>query len=124
MDNETAQVLYALGGKIEQYGGELAKIAAKQASVRITQNLLLICTMAFAVLVIYKLYKRYQQEAAKTGDYSTQNNADILRVLLAGSYILALFFAYVCISDILQWYFNPDYAAIQEMVNLAQSLKN
>lgn len=124
MDNQTADLLKQLASKLGTTAQNLWNILLHQAPISATIGLIISAILIIFPIVLYKVHLRLLKE---DGDrYSGYENNDaypIIMGILAFGALVGIIFVVCNIENILNGYFNPQYWALEKILDTLKSSK-
>lgn len=124
MNENTAKLIESLAQKLGTTSEYLWGVLLKQAYVAATVTLIqTILTIAFGV-VLYKLHKKFSKKrSTNNSSYSNslyyKHEEALVIPMIIGALIWTIFFiaAFLCFGDIINGYFNPEYWALEQVLD-------
>ncbi len=124
MNNQTAELLKTLAGKLGTTSELLWNILLKQAHISATIQLLQTILVILFALILYKKHLKFSKETEKDNSIY-YNNEGIVICMIISSIIcgILLIVVFICLSDIFNGYFNPQYWALEKILDTMRSSK-
>lgn len=112
--NSTTELIEQLGMKLELYGGNLFEIAIQQRNVFMAEWILILILFITFTVICMRI-KKYLVD-----NQSNLSKDDIGAIFgICGGLAIPITLIFLLkTSDMIQWVFNPEYAAIQEILSL------
>lgn len=119
MNENTAKLLEQLAQKLGTTSEYLWKVLLKQAPIDATVNLIQIMLIMLFGLVLYKIHRRLMKEDANndTGYYKYEEMAAIPMIIGGVVFAIMFIWAFCCIGDVVNGYFNPEYWALNKVLS-------
>jgi hypothetical protein len=120
--SETTKLIEQIANKLGTTTEYLWGVLVKQAPIQSTITLFQIALVCVFGHILFKIHKRLMQE--KKYGWVMESGYEQFSTaipLMSIAFIIFLFFgisAFFCIADVFNGYFNPEYWALQQILNL------
>lgn len=119
MNEQTTKLIEQLAQKLGTTTEYLWTILLKQAHISASITLVYLVLIIIFGIILYKLHK-YFLEKDEHGDTRYENGADLFMIILLTFYLIMFIVCLICIPNIINGFFNPEYWALNEILNTLQ----
>jgi len=119
MNENTTKLIEQLAQKLGTTSEYLWGVLLKQAPIDATINLIQIIIVLLFGWILYKIYKKIIKNTDSTNSYYSKYEEATSVPMAMGLLVFAilLIYAFSCIGDVINGYFNPEYWALDRIIN-------
>lgn len=129
MNENTAKLLEQLANKMGTTSEYLWNILLRQASIDATITLIQYALLAIAGIALYKIHLRLSKPIKSDtygSDWDSYSDNDFYGVIMVASlivYSILIIAAFFCVGSVINGYFNPEYWALDRLLDAVKSSK-
>lgn len=123
MNDNTAKLIEQLAQKLGTTSEYLWGVLLKQAAIDATTNLLQFFVVIIFGIILYRYHVKLSKKIKPNDGYYSKNSYEdndaiaFLMVALSTVFFILSIVMFTCIGDIINGYFNPEYWALNKILN-------
>lgn len=119
MNKETQQLIEQLAQKLGTTSEYLWQVLVNQAQISATTTLIQTLLIIIGSILLYRLHVNFLKETNKRDSiyYRYEEAVSIPMGIAAFVMTILIVVAFLCVDDIINGYFNPEYWALNKILN-------